>query len=113
MSESFNSVIKDGRSKPLVGLLKDIRIHFMKSNEGKMRMIDEYEGEVTPNVKKTLNKERKKVKDCTPICGGRGCMKLNMVKQVQGQCKKQSVLHMSPIRGHRYPVLSYDFCFIG
>lgn len=72
MSESFNSVIKDGRSKPLVGLLKDIWIHFMKSNEGKMRMIDEYEGEVTPNVKKTLNKERKKVKDCTPICGGRG-----------------------------------------
>lgn len=40
-------------------------------------------------------------------------MKLNMVKQVQGQCKKQSVLHMLPIRGQRYPVLSYDFCFIG
>lgn len=72
MSESFNSVIKDGRSKPLVGLLEDIQIHVMRSNEGKMRMIDEYEGEVTPNVKKTLDKERKKVKDCTPICGGRG-----------------------------------------
>lgn len=72
MSESFNNVIDDGRFKPLVGLLEDIRIHVMTSNEGKIRMIDGYEGEVTPHVKKLLDKQRKKVKDCTPISGGRG-----------------------------------------
>lgn len=60
MSELFNSVIKDGRFKLLVGLFEDIRIYVMKSNEGKMRMIDEYEGEVISNVKKIFNKERKK-----------------------------------------------------
>ena len=100
MSESFNSVIKDGRSKPLVGLLEDIRIHVMKSNEGKMRMIDQYEEEVTPNVKKTLDKERKKVKDCTPICGGRGWYevehgstkyRVNVRNEVSCTCRRYEV----------------------
>ncbi|KAG7534518.1 Zinc finger SWIM-type [Arabidopsis thaliana x Arabidopsis arenosa] len=72
MSESFNNVINDGRFKPLVGLLEDIRIHVMTSNEGKIRMIDEYNGELTPEIVKLLDKQRKKVPDCTPICAGRG-----------------------------------------
>ncbi|CAH2080034.1 unnamed protein product, partial [Thlaspi arvense] len=66
MSKLLNNVINDGRFKQLVGLLEDIIKHVMISNEGKIRIIDGYKREVNPHVKK------KKVKDCTPICGGRG-----------------------------------------
>ncbi|CAH2047437.1 unnamed protein product [Thlaspi arvense] len=59
ISKSFNNVINERLFKPLVGLLEDIRIHVMISNEGNIRMINGYKGE-------------KKVKDCTLICGGRG-----------------------------------------
>ncbi|CAA7048313.1 unnamed protein product [Microthlaspi erraticum] len=58
MSESFNNVIDDGRFKPLVGLLEDIRIHVMTSNEGKIRMIEEHEGETCSNCLKKGHTKR-------------------------------------------------------
>lgn len=48
MNESFKNVIDDRRFKPLVGILEDIQIHVMTSNEGKIRTIDEYEKRINP-----------------------------------------------------------------
>ncbi|WVY89282.1 hypothetical protein V8G54_034796 [Vigna mungo] len=60
MSEAFNSVMVHTRSKPIVSMLKEIRLHLMKRWATNMTKSQSLSGEICPKIKTRLNKESQK-----------------------------------------------------
>lgn len=66
LSETFNSVILDARSKPLIGMIETIRIYLQKRLHAKREYIEKYDGLICPKVQGKLDK----LKDQSRICIG-------------------------------------------
>jgi hypothetical protein len=57
MSEAFNSVIVNARSKPVITNMEEIRVYMMERWQKNREKISRYEDGVLPNIKKKLEKE--------------------------------------------------------
>ena len=57
MLEAFNSVIVNGRSKPVITNMEEIRVYMMERWQKNREKISRYGDGVLPNIKKKLEKE--------------------------------------------------------
>ncbi|WVY89178.1 hypothetical protein V8G54_034692 [Vigna mungo] len=57
MSEAFNGVLVHTRSKPIISMLKDIRLYLMKRWAINKSKIQSFSGDICPKIKIRLNKE--------------------------------------------------------
>ncbi|XP_052726188.1 uncharacterized protein LOC128194667 [Vigna angularis] len=57
MCESFNSVLVDSRSKPIISMLEDIRVYIMKRWAANRTKITSYQGSICPKVFNRFQKE--------------------------------------------------------
>jgi hypothetical protein len=58
MCESFNGVILKARQKPIIGLVEDIRLYLMRRFEACREGIKKVEGDLCPNIRKKLSREK-------------------------------------------------------
>ncbi|XP_058759142.1 uncharacterized protein LOC131632413 [Vicia villosa] len=57
MLEAFNYVFVTSRDKPIITMLKEIRVYLMLRWESNREKIAKFEGDILPNIKKKLAKE--------------------------------------------------------
>ncbi|XP_052726126.1 uncharacterized protein LOC128194623 [Vigna angularis] len=57
MSEAFNSVLVDSRSKPIISMLEDIRVYIMKRWAANRTKITSYQGSICPKIFSRFQKE--------------------------------------------------------
>lgn len=57
MSEAFNSVFVATRAKPIVTMIKEIRVYLMQMWESNIQKIAKFGDNILPNIKKKLKKE--------------------------------------------------------
>jgi len=62
MSEAFNNVIVNVRSKPIITMMEEIIIYLMKRCTRNRTNIKSIEGSICPKIKKRLDKELEKTK---------------------------------------------------
>ena len=60
MSETFNGVVLDARSKPIITILEDIRQHVMTRKVVKRDYVRKWTCDYVPNIVSKIAKERKK-----------------------------------------------------
>ncbi|CAK8544325.1 unnamed protein product [Lathyrus sativus] len=60
MSEAFNYVLVAARSKPIVIMLKEIRVYILQRWESNRKKVTKYDGFVLSNIKKRMEKESQK-----------------------------------------------------
>jgi hypothetical protein len=58
MCESFNGVILKARQKPIIGLVEDIRLYLLRRFEACREGIKKVEGDLCPNIRKKLSREK-------------------------------------------------------
>uniref|UniRef100_A0A2N9HVJ2 Transposase MuDR plant domain-containing protein n=1 Tax=Fagus sylvatica TaxID=28930 RepID=A0A2N9HVJ2_FAGSY len=58
MCELFNGVILKARKKPIIGLVEDIRLYLMRRFEACREGIKKVEGDLCPNIRKKLSREK-------------------------------------------------------
>jgi len=66
MSEGFNNTILDARSKPIISMMEEIRIYFMKRWASNKKKISTFKGTICPQIKKRIEEEAKKTKYWLP-----------------------------------------------
>jgi len=66
ISEAFNSVIVDARSKPIISMLEDIRLYIMKRWSKNRSKVQKYEGDICPKIHARLSKESEQTKYWIP-----------------------------------------------
>jgi len=69
MSEVFNSVIVDARGKPIITMLKKIRVYLMERWTTKRKKVTTFEGNICPKVLDRLHKEKELTKYWIPRLG--------------------------------------------
>jgi len=57
MSEAFNSVIVDARSKPIITMLEGIRLYIMNRWASNRSKVKKYQGLICPKIRSRLSKE--------------------------------------------------------
>ena len=60
MSEAFNSVIVDARSKPIISMLEETHLYIMKRWSKNRSKVQKYEGDICPKIRTRLSKEYEK-----------------------------------------------------
>ncbi|XP_027927447.1 uncharacterized protein LOC114184334 [Vigna unguiculata] len=70
MTEAFNSVLVDARSKHVISMLEDIRIYMMKRWQSKRQKLEKMEGQICPKINSKLQEESKKTRYWIPSCAG-------------------------------------------
>ena len=66
MSEAFNNVIMDARSKPIISMQEDIRLYIMKRWSKNRSKVQKYEGDICPKIRARLSKESEQTKYWIP-----------------------------------------------
>jgi len=66
MSEAFNSVIIDARTKPIVSMLEDIRIYLMKRWAKNRKKVKAFKGSICPRITTRLREESALTKNWIP-----------------------------------------------
>jgi len=66
MSEAFNSVIIDARTKPIVSMLEDIRIYLMKRWAKNRKKVKGFKGSICPRITTRLREESALTKNWIP-----------------------------------------------
>jgi len=61
MTEAFNSVLVNARSKPDLSMLEDIRIYMINSWQSKREKVKTQEGLICSKIKSKLQEESKKL----------------------------------------------------
>jgi len=74
MSEAFNNVIVDARSKPIITMLEDIRLYMMNRWASNRLKVSSFEGSIYPRIRDRLDKELQLTKYwvpryCSPLIG--------------------------------------------
>lgn len=59
--KAFNSVFVTARAKPIVTMLKEIRVYIMQRWESNRKKIGKYEDTILPNIKKRMEMESQKI----------------------------------------------------
>jgi len=62
MSEAFNNVIMDARSKPIISMQEDIRLYIMKRWSKNRSKVQKYEGDICRKIRARLSKESEQTK---------------------------------------------------
>ncbi|KAG8375239.1 hypothetical protein BUALT_Bualt10G0079600 [Buddleja alternifolia] len=70
--ETFNSVIKHARSKPLLGMVETIRIYLMKRMQSNREFMSKYVSPICPKVQTTLKKLKNNRRTCISAHAGGG-----------------------------------------
>jgi len=60
MTEAFNSVLVDVKSKLVLSMLEDIRMYMMKRWQSKREKVETQEGLIYPKIKSRFQEESKK-----------------------------------------------------
>ncbi|WVZ21992.1 hypothetical protein V8G54_000536 [Vigna mungo] len=66
MSEAFNSVLVDSRSKPIISMLEDIRVYIMKRWAANKTKMTQYQASICPKVWNRFQKESSLVRYWLP-----------------------------------------------
>jgi len=66
MSEAFNSVIVDARTKPIITMLEEIRLYIMRRWSKNRSKVKKYEGKICHKIRTRLSKESEKTKYWIP-----------------------------------------------
>jgi len=57
MSEAFNNVIVDARTKQIISMLEDIKIYLMKRWAKNQKKVKSFKGSICPKIKSRLREE--------------------------------------------------------
>jgi len=66
MSEAFNSVIIDARTKPIISMLEDIRIYLMKRWAKNRKKVKPFKGSICLRIRTRLQEESALTKNWIP-----------------------------------------------
>jgi len=66
MSEAFNSVIIDARTKPIISMLEDIKIYLIKRWAKNRKKVKAFKGSICPKIKRRLREESTLIKNWIP-----------------------------------------------
>jgi len=66
MSEAFNSVLVDARSKPIVTMLEEIRLYMMNRWASNKLKVSSFQSSICPKIRDRLNKEMQLTKYWVP-----------------------------------------------
>jgi len=66
VSEAFNSMIVDARSKPIITMLEDIRLYMMNTWASNRLKVNSFEGSICPRIRDRLDKELQLTKYWVP-----------------------------------------------
>ncbi|XP_022635890.1 uncharacterized protein LOC111240489 [Vigna radiata var. radiata] len=66
MSEAFNSVLVNTRTKPIISLLEDIRLYMMKRWATNRSRVTSFKSSICPKIQSRLNKEAQQTKYWIP-----------------------------------------------
>jgi len=66
MSEAFNGVIVEARSKPIITMMEQIRVYLMDRWASNRSKVSTTEGPICPRIKSRMKEESKETKNWLP-----------------------------------------------
>ena len=64
LCESFNAAIIGARDKPILSMLKDIRVYLMRRLNARRQYMERWTGEICPNAFRILEKNKYEARAC-------------------------------------------------
>lgn len=95
LAETFNGYILEARSKPIVDMLEDIRVHLMSRMFTKKRWMQKAKDDICPRIRKKLEKNKEYARGCTVVASNDNQFQVGdvldtlVVKLNEGTCSCQ------------------------
>ncbi|WVZ25187.1 hypothetical protein V8G54_003731 [Vigna mungo] len=81
MSEAFNSVLVNTRTKPIISMLEDIRLYMMKRWATNRSRVTSFKSSICPKIQSRLNKEAQQTKYWIPSWSAHKIFEIRHVSQ--------------------------------